>query len=59
MFSNEEFLAEMRRKEEAREREIEARRERNRLKAQAYDNMINHSRNKQQHDMYEMLWRSL
>lgn len=28
-------------------------------KALAYDNMINHSRTKQQHDMYEMLWRSL
>lgn len=59
MFSYEEFLAEMRRKEEAREREIEARRERNRMKALAYDNMINHSQTKEQHDMYEMLWRSL
>lgn len=59
MYTREELLAEIRRREEEREREMEARRERNRMKALAYDNMINHSRTKEQHDMYEMLWRSL
>lgn len=38
---------------------MEAQRERNRMKALAYVNMINHSQTKEQHDMYEMLWRSL
>lgn len=59
MKTREEFIAELERKDEERRREVEARRERNRLKALAYDNMINHSRTKEQHDMYEMLWRSL
>lgn len=38
---------------------MEAQRERNRMKALAYDNMINHSQTKEQHALYEAIWRSL
>ena len=59
MYTREELIAEINRKEEERKREMEAHRRRMQMKANAYDNMINHSRTKEQHDMYEMLWRSL
>ena len=59
MYTREELIAELNRKAEERRREMAAQRERNRLKALAYDNMLNHSRTKEQHDRYEMLWRSL
>ena len=59
MYTREELIAEINRKAEERKREMEAHRRRMQMKANAYDNMINHSRTKEQHDMYEMLWRSL
>ena len=59
MYTREELIAEINRKAEERKREMEAHRRRMQMKANAYDNMINHSRTKAQHDMYEMLWRSL
>ena len=52
-------IEENRRHVEERYAKLEAQERRRRMKAKAYDNMINHSRNKQQHDMYEMIWRSL
>ena len=52
-------IEENRRHVEERYAKLEAQERRRQLKAKAYDNMLHHSRNKQQHDMYEMLWRSL
>jgi len=54
-----EKIEENRRHVEERYAKLAAQEKRRQMKAKAYDNMLHHSRNRQQHDFYEMLWRSL